>query len=76
MARTGRKIKLSDDDYKTLVVTSRSHIAHHRAVMRSRIILMLHNGSSYGSIMDALKVGRDAIAKWKNRYYRYRYRWP
>lgn len=68
MARTGRKLKLSDDDYKTLVVTSRAHSADHRMVMRSKIILMLHNENSYDSIKAELKVGREAIAKWKKRY--------
>ncbi len=68
MARTGRKLKLNDDDYKTLVATSRAHSADHRAVMRSKIILMLNDGSSYDSIKTELKVGREAIAKWKKRY--------
>ncbi len=68
MARTGRKLKLSDDDYKTLVATSRAHSADHRAVMRSKIILMLHSENSYDSIKAELKVGREAIAKWKKRY--------
>jgi transposase len=68
MARTGRKLKLNEDDYKTLVATSRAHSADHRAVMRSKIILMLHEENSYDSIKTELKVGREAIAKWKKRY--------
>ncbi len=68
MARTGRKLKLNEDDQKTLVATSRAHSADHRAVMRSKIILMLNDGCSYDSIKDELKVGREAIAKWKKRY--------
>ncbi len=68
MARTGRKLILSEEDQKTLVATSRAHSADHRAVMRSKIILMLNDGFSYDLIKSELKVGREAIAKWKKRY--------
>ncbi|WP_421918586.1 IS630 family transposase [Marinifilum sp.] len=68
MSRTGRKLKLNDEDQKTLVATSRAHSADHRAVMRSKIILMLNEGYSYDSIKAELKVGREAISKWKKRY--------
>ncbi len=68
MARTGQKLKLNEDDFKTLVTTSRAHSADHRAVVRSKIILMLHKEYSYDSIKAELKVGREAIAKWKKRY--------
>jgi transposase len=68
MARKGQHLKLKENDYKTLVVTSRSHSADHRSVIRSRIILMLNDGDSYDSIKAELKVGREAIAKWKKRF--------
>lgn len=68
MARTGRKLELNQDDQKTLVATSRAHSADHRAVMRSKIILMLNDGHSYDSIKAELNVGREAIAKWKKRF--------
>ena len=68
MARIGRKISLSDEDLVTLVATSRAHSADYRAVVRSKIILMLNDGHSYDSIKAELKVGREAIAKWKRRY--------
>lgn len=68
MARKGQQLSLNEDDYKTLVATSRAHSAGHRAVMRSRILLMLNDGYSYDSIKAELKVGREAIAKWKKRY--------
>lgn len=68
MARTGQKIDLNEDDLKTLTAISRAHSIDHRSVMRSRIILMLHNGHSYDSIKAELKVGREAIAKWKKRF--------
>ncbi len=71
MARTGQKITLSDDGLKTLVTTSRAHSADHRAVVRSKIILMLHQGHSYDSVREDLKVGREAIAKWKKRFIRF-----
>lgn len=68
MARKGRKLILSEDDQKTLIATSRAHSAGHRDVVRSKILLMLHDGKSYDSIKNELKVGREAIAKWKKRY--------
>ena len=68
MARTGQKLKLSEDDLKALISTSRAYSAGHRTVMRSKILLMLNEGYSYDSIKAELKVGREAIAKWKKRY--------
>jgi putative transposase len=68
MARTGQRLKLNDWDHKTLVATSRAHSAGHRSVVRSKIILMLNDGHSYDSIKAELKVGREAIAKWKRRF--------
>ncbi|MEM6737272.1 MAG: IS630 family transposase, partial [Bacteroidota bacterium] len=68
MARKGRKLILSSEDEKTLIATSRAHCMGHRDVMRSKILLMLHQGSSYDTIRSELKVGREAIAKWKKRY--------
>lgn len=68
MARTGQKINLNEDDLKTLKATSRAHSADHRSVMRAMIILMLNSNYSYDSIKAELKVGREAIAKWKKRF--------
>jgi putative transposase len=68
MPRTGRRLTLSADDHKTLIFISRAHSAGHREVVRSKIILMLNEGHSYDSIKAELKVGREAIAKWKKRY--------
>lgn len=68
MARIGKKLQLNEDDIRTLMATSRALSIDHRSVMRSRIILMLNSGHSYDSIKDELKVGREAIAKWKKRF--------
>ena len=68
MARTGQKLQLDADDYRTLVTMSKAYSADYRAVMRSKIILMLNDGYSYDSIKAELKVGREAIAKWKKRF--------
>jgi transposase len=68
MARIGKKINLTEDDLKTLTLTSRAYSADHRSVVRSKIILMLYNGYSYDSVKAELKVGREAIAKWKKRF--------
>lgn len=53
---------------KKLWSTSRAHSADQRAVLRSKIILMLNDGHSYDSIKTELKVGREGITKWKKRY--------
>ncbi len=71
MARKGQKLTLSEDDYKTLAAISRAHSADHRSVIRAKIVLMLNEGFSYDSIKAELKVGREAIAKWKKRYLKY-----
>ena len=68
MARIGQKINLTEEDLQTLTTTSRAHSADHRAVVRSKIILMLHGGYSYDFIKSELKVGSEAIAKWKKRF--------
>ena len=68
MARIGQQIDLSTDDLKTLKTVSRAHSADHRSVVRSKIILMLYEGHSYDSVKAELKVGREAIAKWKKRF--------
>jgi transposase len=68
MARLGQRVNLTEDDLKTLAVTSRAHSADHRFVIRSKIILMLYKGHSYDSVKTELKVGREAIAKWKKRF--------
>ena len=68
MPRKGRKLTLTVDDHKTLIAISRAHSADHRSVVRSKILLMLHDGYSYDCIKAELKVGSEAIAKWKKRY--------
>jgi len=68
MARIGRKLKLSANDYNTLVAMSRAYSTGHRLMMRFKILLMLNDGHSYDSIKTELNVGREAIAKWKGRY--------
>lgn len=68
MARKGKKLELNEDDLKTLITMSRSHSIDHRSVVRSKIILMLNDNYTYDSIKAELKVGREAIAKWKKRY--------
>lgn len=68
MARKGQPLHLTSDDHKTLITMSRAHSADYRMVIRSKIILMLNEGHSYDSVKAELKVGREAIAKWKKRF--------
>lgn len=68
MARTGQKLTVSAEDMQTLVSTSRALSKDHRSVVRAKIIIMLCQGFSYDQVKLELKVGREAIAKWKMRY--------
>lgn len=68
MARKGKRIYLSKEDLETLALMSRAQSADYRSVVRSKIILMLYQRHSYDSIKAELKVGREAIAKWKKRF--------
>ncbi len=68
MARLGQALKLNEGDRNTLATISRAHSADYRMVIRSKILLMLNDGYSYDSIKAELRVGSEAIAKWKKRY--------
>lgn len=68
MARTGQKLIVSPEDMQTLVSTSRALSKDHRSVVRAKIIIMLSQNFSYDQVKTELKVGREAIAKWKMRY--------
>ncbi len=68
MARLGKKIRLSDDEYNALIKVSRAVSSDYRAVIRSKIILMVHEEKTYAEIQSELKVGKEGIAKWKKRY--------
>lgn len=68
MARLGQQLIISDEDLKTLTATSRALSMCHRSVIRAKIILLLHKGISYDGVKAELKVGREAISKWKKRF--------
>ena len=68
MPRTGQKLIVSPEDMQTLVSTSRALCKDHRSVVRAKIIIMLSKDFSYDQVKTELKVGREAIAKWKMRY--------
>lgn len=71
MGRTGKKLVLSEDNLLELKVMSRSNKLDYRYVVRSRIILKLHDGKSYDQVEKELSVGRSAVAKWKTRFMKY-----
>ena len=71
MARKGQQLILTDEDLTTLTATARALSIDHRSVVRAKIILMLHQGYSYDMVKAELKVGREAIAKWKKRFIQY-----
>jgi transposase len=68
MARIGKPLELTEEDFKELTVMSRSNKLDYRYVIRSRIILKLYEGKNYDQVQKELSVGRGAVAKWKSRY--------
>lgn len=47
---------------------SRANRLDYRYVVRSRILLKLHEGKAYDQVQKELSVGHQAVAKWKFRY--------
>ena len=68
MARTGKKIILSEPDRQELLTRSRSQRLDHRSVIRAKTILLCAEEKSYDEINFALNIGKTAIAKWKKRF--------
>ena len=68
MARVAKPLRMNEETHQELVSLSRGSKVDYRYVMRSRIILKLHEGKSYDEVQKELKVGREAIAKWKSRF--------
>ena len=68
MARLGQKLTVTPGQELTLVSMSRALSKDHRLVVRAKIILLLMYGYSYDDVKAELKVGREAIAKWKKRF--------
>lgn len=68
MARIGKPLIVSAEDFGALTGMSRSNKLAYRYVIRSRIILKLYEGKSYDQVQQELSVGREAVAKWKSRY--------
>jgi len=68
MARIGKPLKISPEDFGELTSMSRSTKLDYRYVIRSRVILNLYEGKSYDQVQQELSLGREAVAKWKSRY--------
>jgi len=68
MARIGKPLKIGQSVQDDLKIMSRSAKLDYRYVVRSRIILKLHEGKSYDEVQKELSVGREAVAKWKMRF--------
>ncbi|MEQ9437438.1 MAG: helix-turn-helix domain-containing protein [Cyclobacteriaceae bacterium] len=68
MTRIAAPLNLSAQDIEELTSMSHANKVDHRYVMRSRIILKLHEGKSYDQVQQELSVGREAVAKWKKRF--------
>jgi len=68
MARLGKKLIIGKGDLNELISMSRSSKLDYRYVIRSRIILGLHQGLSYDQVQDKYSVSRAVVAKWKSRY--------
>lgn len=70
MARIAAPLQISEETIQELISMSRGSKIDHRYVMRSRIILKLHEGKSYDQVQKELSVGREAVAKWKSRFHK------
>mgnify|MGYP003563909888 FL=1 len=68
MARKAKPIILKGQELQELKSMSRSNKLDYRYVIRSRIILGLHQGKSYDQVQEELSIGREAVAKWKGRF--------
>lgn len=68
MARIATPLQIPEDTLQELISLSRGSKIDHRYVVRSRIILKLHQGKSYDRVQKELSVGRAAVAKWKSRF--------
>lgn len=68
MARIGKPLELTEEDFNELTIMSRSNKLDYRYVIRSRIILKLYEGKSYDQVQRDLSVGREAVSKWKSRF--------
>jgi len=71
MARKAKQLHIPAEDLVELQAMSRAGRLDHRYVVRSRIILKLHEGMTYEQVQKELHVGRPAVAKWKSRYMQY-----
>jgi len=63
MARLGQKIVLKDQDHQELLTMSRSTSIDYRYVIRSRIILLSHDGVNYDAIQSELKISKLYVGK-------------
>lgn len=68
MGRIGQTLTLSESDYQELSMMARSSKLEHRYVIRAKIILSLADSNTYDWIQQTFSVGREAVAKWKNRF--------
>jgi len=68
MARKGKRLTIKDGDLEKLTLMSRSSRLDYRYVVRSRIILDLHQELTYDQVQQKQHVSRAVVAKWKGRY--------
>lgn len=68
MARKAKPLNIPPEDLQELQTMSRANRLDHRYVIRSRIVLSLHEGKTYDQVQKKLSVSRQAVAKWKFRY--------
>jgi len=67
MANIG-KIQVEETELQELLIMSRSQSSDYRYVIRSKIILMSHEGLTYDQIQNRLNICRPAVSKWRKRY--------
>lgn len=72
MARVSPIIVLTAEEKATIEKTIRSHCAAKRDVLRASIILLSAQGLQNIAIAGELNVSEKAVAKWRNRFAKYR----
>jgi transposase len=66
--RIAPKVTVTDEDRKTLERWARGRSAPVRLMQRAKIVLMAAEGQENKDIADALRVTRQLVGRWRNRY--------
>jgi transposase len=63
------RIKLSDDERRTLEAMARKYTSPYRDVLRAKIVLYAADGLRNDRIADRLDTPRQIVSKWRKRFF-------